>query len=49
VALAGFDLLKAAPIRIAAPECPIPYASNLENAILPSPESVAEKVEQVLM
>jgi 2-oxoisovalerate dehydrogenase E1 component len=48
VALAGFDLLKAAPIRIAAPECPIPYASNLENAILPSPESVAEKVERAL-
>ena len=49
VALAGFDLLKAAPIRIAAPECPIPYASNLENAMLPSPESVAEKTEKALM
>ncbi len=49
IVLAGFDLLRAAPIRIAAPECPIPYARNLENAMLPSPELVAEKVRKALM
>lgn len=48
VATAGFDLLKAAPVRIAALECPIPYASNLENAMLPKPELIAEKVETLL-
>ena len=48
VALAGFDLLDAAPVRIAAPECPIPYARNLENAMLPDPAAVAERIERAL-
>jgi len=48
VVLAGFDLLTTAPVRIAAPECPIPYASNLENAMLLNPELVAEKVEMMM-
>ena len=44
-ALAGFQLLKGAPIKIAAPECPVPYAKNLENAMMPSPEQVAKTIE----
>jgi 2-oxoisovalerate dehydrogenase E1 component len=47
-ALAGFHLLKAAPVKIAAPECPIPYAKNLENAMLPAAETVAGKIEEAL-
>ncbi len=46
-ALAGFSLLKAAPIKIAAPECPIPYAKNLENAMLPTAETVAAAIEKM--
>ncbi|MBW2366173.1 MAG: dehydrogenase E1 component subunit alpha/beta, partial [Deltaproteobacteria bacterium] len=47
-AIAGFKLLKDAPIKIAAPECPVPYAKNLENAMMPSPEQVAKKIEEAL-
>ena len=45
VSLAGFALLKAPPLKIAAPECPIAYAKNLENAMLPSAETIAQKIE----
>jgi 2-oxoisovalerate dehydrogenase E1 component len=44
VTAAGFGLLKTAPLRIGAPECPIPYAKNLENEMLISPERIAEKI-----
>lgn len=48
VAVAGFGLLKAAPVKIAAPECPIPYAKNLENAMLPSVDLVANRIREML-
>ena len=48
VATAGFGLLQAAPVRIAAPECPIAYAKGLETAMMPSPEQVAEAVRKAL-
>jgi hypothetical protein len=48
ISLAGFNLLKAAPVKIAAPECPIPYAKNLENAMQPSVERVAGKIKEAL-
>jgi 2-oxoisovalerate dehydrogenase E1 component len=48
VCTAGFDLLKKAPVKIAAPDCPIPYAKNLETAMIPTPELVAERVEKLL-
>jgi 2-oxoisovalerate dehydrogenase E1 component len=48
VALAGFGLLKAAPIKISAPDCPIPYAKNLENLMMPSPELAAAKIAGML-
>ncbi|MBW2093929.1 MAG: SCP2 sterol-binding domain-containing protein [Deltaproteobacteria bacterium] len=47
VSLAGFGLLKAPPLKIAAPECPIAYAKNLENAMLPSAEAIAQKIESL--
>ncbi len=45
---AGFGLLKAPPLRLAAPECPVPYAKNLENALLPNPERVAERIADAI-
>ncbi|MCP4691584.1 MAG: dehydrogenase, partial [Desulfobacterales bacterium] len=47
-ALAGFDLLKRPPVKIAAPEAPVPYAKNLENAMLPTAEMAAGKIEAML-
>ena len=44
VATAGFNVLKTAPLRIAAPECPVPYAKNLENAMMPDPQAIANKI-----
>jgi len=43
---AGFGVLKTAPVRIAAPECPIPYAKNLETAMLPDPEVIAKVIKE---
>lgn len=48
VAAAGFDVLKTAPVRIAAPECPIPYAKNLENAMMPTPDRIAEAIRKII-
>jgi pyruvate/2-oxoglutarate/acetoin dehydrogenase E1 component len=47
-ASAGLRVLKTAPVRIASPECPIPYAKNLENAMLPVPEQIAERIREML-
>jgi len=46
--MAGHALLEAPPLRIAAPETPIPYARNLENAMLPQPADVAARIESML-
>jgi 2-oxoisovalerate dehydrogenase E1 component len=48
VALAGFGLLKKAPVKICAVDCPIPYAKNLEVSMLPAPEKVVETIERLL-
>ncbi len=48
VSIAGNDLLKAPPLRIGAPECPVPYAKNIENAMLPDPQGVAERITNAL-
>jgi 2-oxoisovalerate dehydrogenase E1 component len=47
-AVAGFNLLKGPPLKIAAPENPIPYSKNLENAMLPTAEEAARKIENAL-
>jgi pyruvate/2-oxoglutarate/acetoin dehydrogenase E1 component len=44
VCLAGYHILKRPPMRLAAPECPIPYAKNLENAMMPDPKKIADEV-----
>lgn len=44
VCLAGFDSLKQRPLRLAAPECPHPYAKNLENAMMPDPQGIAAEI-----
>jgi 2-oxoisovalerate dehydrogenase E1 component len=48
VAQAGPRLLKKAPVLIAAPECPIPYAKGLETAMIPHPGAVAERIERLI-
>ncbi|MDA8139394.1 MAG: pyruvate dehydrogenase complex E1 component subunit beta [Desulfobacteraceae bacterium] len=48
VCLGGFALLKRPPLRLAAPECPIPYAKTLENAMMPNPQTIAAAVSQWL-
>ena len=46
VALAGWRLLRKSPLKIAASENPIAYAKNLENAMVPHPENVAEQIKK---
>jgi 2-oxoisovalerate dehydrogenase E1 component len=48
VATAGFSVLKTAPVRIAAPECPIPYAKSLENAMMHTPEKIANAIRKIV-
>ena len=40
--------LKAAPIRVAVPDVPIPYARELEYAVLPTPARITAAVRDVL-
>ena len=47
VTLAGFGLLKQAPLKLAAPECPVAYAKNLETAMIPTADEVAKKIESM--
>lgn len=49
ISTAGFNLLKRAPLRIAAPECPVPYAKNLENEMMPNPQKIAELIEKMVI
>ncbi len=48
ICLAGFDMLKRRPLRLAAAECPVPYAKNLENALMPNPQNIASSVSRWL-
>ena len=48
VAIAGNGLLRTPPLRIGAPECPVPYAKDLENAMLPDPQDVAERIASAM-
>jgi len=41
-------VLKAAPIRVAVPDVPIPYARELEYAVLPTPARITAAVRDVL-
>jgi pyruvate dehydrogenase E1 component beta subunit len=43
VTAAAFSSLKAAPVRMAAADTPVPYAANLEALVLPAAEDIAAK------
>ncbi|MGC8470983.1 MAG: alpha-ketoacid dehydrogenase subunit beta [Acidimicrobiales bacterium] len=42
------SLLTVAPVRVAVPDVPIPYARALEQAVLPTPERIRAAVRQVM-
>lgn len=44
----AFDSLKAAPVRVTAKDTPIPYAAQLERAVLPDVQDVLDAVGVVL-
>ncbi len=43
-----FDSLKAAPVRVAAEDTPMPYAAPLERAVLPQVDDVVAAINRVL-
>ena len=43
----GFDLLDSPPIRVGAPNIPMPYNMGLENAVIPSVETIKSAVKSV--
>ena len=49
VTTAGIHMLKRSPLRFGAAECPVPYAKNLENLLLPDVAMIADKIEKELM
>jgi pyruvate dehydrogenase E1 component beta subunit len=44
----GFDSLKAAPARLAREDLPIPYSRVLEDVVVPNPETIANRVRQLV-
>jgi 2-oxoisovalerate dehydrogenase E1 component beta subunit len=44
----GFELLDAPPVLVAPPDTPVPFAPELEDAYLPSVESVRAALEELL-
>jgi 2-oxoisovalerate dehydrogenase E1 component len=44
----AFDALKAAPVRVAAKDTPMPYSASLERAVLPQVDDVVDAINQVL-
>ena len=48
VAREGFEHLDAPPVLVAPPDTPVPYAPELEDAYLPSVESVRRALEELL-
>jgi pyruvate dehydrogenase E1 component beta subunit len=44
----AFDYLDAPPTRITLPEHPLPYSPHLEDAFIPSPETIAATVKSLL-
>ena len=48
VAREGFEHLDAPPVLVAPPDTPVPFAPELEDAYLPSVESVRRALEELL-
>lgn len=44
----GFDFLDAEPMRIAFPNCPVPFCGVLENAILPNTKKIMDAVSAII-
>ena len=44
----AMDALKAPLVRLGAKECPTPYNANLEKAMLPSVESIADAIRKLM-
>lgn len=42
------EIFKAAPVRVAIPDVPIPYAHALEYAVLPRPDRIEEAIRKVM-
>jgi pyruvate dehydrogenase E1 component beta subunit len=47
VVASAFDSLDAEPLRVAFPNCPVPFAKSLETAILPDAKKIAEAVLRI--
>jgi pyruvate/2-oxoglutarate/acetoin dehydrogenase E1 component len=47
VVAAAFDSLDAPPLRVAFPNCPVPFAKSLETAVLPNAKKIAEAVLRI--
>ena len=47
-ATAALSVLKTSPVRIAAPECPIPYAKSLENIMLPTKDQITGAIRNMM-
>jgi len=47
VVAAAFDALDAEPLRVAFPNCPVPFAKSLETAVLPDARKIAEAVLRI--
>jgi pyruvate dehydrogenase E1 component beta subunit len=45
----GFDHLDGPPLRVTGADVPMPYAKNLEQAAMPTPELVAERARQLVL
>jgi pyruvate dehydrogenase E1 component beta subunit len=44
----AFDYLDAPPVRVTLPDHPLPYSPHLEDALIPSPETIAAAVRSLL-
>ena len=44
----GFDLLDAPPVRVGAPNVPMPYNAGLEAICIPDEENIKEAVRKVM-
>lgn len=44
----AFDSLDAEPMRVALPNCPIPFSNKLEEAILPNTKTIIEAVMKII-
>ena len=47
VVAAAFNALDAEPLRVAFPNCPVPFAKSLETAVLPDARKIAEAVLRI--